>query len=393
MLAKAKPPAFMRRVLRRVAAASVCVLYVMCGALGAYADNSVTITNNIASGAVCIAIEEYDIDDSGRRVECEALRHCVPGETIYRETNIINSGEDAWIRVRLERQSDAGIQELPDSMIGLASDKWLKRGDYFYYTEAVNHDQTIPFIKSISIPTTWTEGASKNTFAIISHAEAVQVRNFDPVWGADDPWFGTLIETSVHTRYDGPTATEKQAFRVNFLGGIEGMVAYGDNFFSNWENMMPGDHLKDSMVVKNEYTSAVTVYFSAVTQADDEVLDDLIISIDCNDKFLYTGPLSSFTLKERELGVLMPGESMTLSYELIVPDALTNDFALKEITTRWTLRGELNDASANGGVRTGDESGLYLWGLVSVITLAGICGCAVLYRRKTRKEAEADGKK
>jgi len=158
------------------------------------------------------------------------------------ETEVINNVGIGDISIGLEEfeLDESGIEGLSDYMVTLDSNQWVKVGDYYYYIVPVDKDVSIDFVKEVRIPTEWDESYADKSFSIVVTADAVQADNFTPDFKSDDPWFGTVIETCVHTSYTSVQA-EDEAFSVVFEGGAEGLVRTGDDFFANWGELMPGD--------------------------------------------------------------------------------------------------------------------------------------------------------
>lgn len=303
----------------------------------AYAESKLETVNNLGMGAVGINIAEYQIDKDGKEADYEDFKTILPGQKISKISRITNTGEPAWIRCKLEFVSETELEALDESMITLASDKWIKRGDYYYWPKAVPTGEHVDFTESVLFPKEWTEKVANTEFQIIISADAVQERNFTPDFLAEDPWFGTMIEMTMYEK-SRVIPTEDKAFEVVFRNGTEGLFANTEDFFANWSTMMPGDVFEDTLHIKNSYSTPIELYFSTETIADDILIKQIGLEIrDGSDKVIYSGTLHG-ALAEMKLIWLNPGDETNLKYKVTVPKELTNKYAMMDTKTKWIFR-------------------------------------------------------
>lgn len=304
------------------------------------------VINNIGIGDISIGLEEYELDAQGNEIPYVDNKVIIPGQKVDAIVRITNNANDAWIRAKLDFASEDGLEGLNDNLLNIASDTWKKIGDYYYYTVPVESKNYVDLIDSIRMPYHWTEADTKKGFKLIVTADAVQEANFDPNFESEDPWFGTIIETCVHTAYD-KTELIPQDFSVEFKGGAEGLVKIGDDFFSNWGELMPGDTVSDKVLIKNNYSKSIYMYFSTETIADDDLLKAVTLTINNGDKVIYEGTMDGAIKDKIQLALLRRGEEITLDYTVHVPAELTNKFALNETKTKWIF--ECKVKSSGGG--------------------------------------------
>ena len=233
-------------------------------------------------------------------------------------------------------------------------DDWVKCGDYYYYTKPVKHGEAAEFLKSVSIPAEWTEALSEKDQKINFTADAVQEKNFTPNFKSDDPWFGTVIEQSVTDAYTVPV-TSNNPFSVAYEGGAAGLVKVGDDFFSNWGTLMPGDVVSGKVTISNKYAQSVKIYFRTDTIADDNLLQKLHLKIACDGQTLYDGSMAGEITNKVLLGDFAQGSSKDLTYTLTVPAELDNQYAMNKTKTKWIFTAELPE-TPNKTVATGDSS-------------------------------------
>lgn len=87
-----------------------------------------------------------------------------------------------WVRAKLDYKSNDGITDVNDGNITFASDKWKKRGDYYYYSDPVKSGDSIDLMKAVKIPTTWDNDYAKKSFSIIVTVEASEALPSDLGW-------------------------------------------------------------------------------------------------------------------------------------------------------------------------------------------------------------------
>ena len=315
----------------------------------AYAATQTYTTETVNTGQmgqVAIELREYELDAQGKEIPYQNEKVVLPGQHVDKIVRISNLGNDAWIRIKAEFLADEGIRGVDHSRLILANDKWVRVGDYYYYTAPVPRGQSVDFIKGFTVPTEINENASGKHFSIHVTSDAVQERNFNPDFTSEDPWFGTLIEQRIYEPFDiDPGAND--TFSVIFKDGAEGFVKPQDDFFHNWGTMLPGDTLSGEVLVGNNYNRVVEIFFNTETIADDELLQQLHITIQNGDTVIYEGPLSG-TVDKVSLGKFKKGQSTTLKYTVHVPEELRNKFALTETKTKWVFSAKLNDSYTGG---------------------------------------------
>lgn len=307
------------------------------------------VTNNVSMGDISISLQEYELDVNGREIPYQNDKQILPGQTIDKIVRISNKANEAWIRAKLEYDTLAdGFCGMDDSMVTLSDSFWIRRGDYYYCTVPVERGDSVDFIDKVRIPPEWDGNYAGKSFQVIVTAEAVQTDNFKPDFSSSDPWFGTLIETCVHTGYEHK-AESMDNFSIVFEGGAEGMVRVGDDFFHNFGSLMPGDTLSDHVQIKNNYNRNVRIYFRTETVADDELLNALELEIKNGDDVIYSGTLDGEVEEDIELACLSNGMEGMLTYNLYVPEWLDNSYALAKTKTKWIFTAVLSTGSIQVG--------------------------------------------
>ena len=361
--------------------------------------------NHVRVGDVNIRLTQYDLNEKGKRISCREPKTVIPGETVRRTAEVTNLGADAWIRIHAGFENKDGIRGVDVSMLELASEKWIKKGEYYYWPGAVPHGETIPFLKAVRIPAGWDSGESGRTFRIVIRADAVQERNFTPDFEAEEPWFGTVIEQCVHDEYSADSEGSDIRFKVEFRGGAEGLVKTGDDFFSCWPELLPGDTGTGSVFIRNRYAQAVRIWFHSETAADPEtdlLIGKLHLTIRNGAEMIYDGPLSGVT-ENVSLGDYRTGDESELIYTLKVPEELNNLYARTDTLTKWVFECELLEPEGPDQpekdkdkpdpprtpdkpvqpVKTGDENAPALY--AALCAAAALSIAAALYISRIRK--------
>lgn len=305
-------------------------------------DYETSVTNNLSIGDINIKLNEYEIKD-GKKIEYENNKIVLPGQSVSKIVEITNVANPSWIRMKVEYTSNSGINKMDDSMIHVL-DNWMKQGDYFYYKNIVNTNETIQFIDTITIPYEWDSDYKEKNFLIVITAEAVQSKNFTPDFDSEDPWFGTLIETCIHSDYTVSEDLEKD-FSIIFKNGAEGFIKENDDFFSNFNTLMPGDIVSDFFIIGNHYNKDVEIFFSTdlldnYSEIQKDLLNKINLKILKNDKEIYNGPLYGKDLNI-SLGVYEQNTESIITYELSVPKEFTNKYALSDVNIKWIFEAKL----------------------------------------------------
>lgn len=326
-------------------------------------DYQTEVINSISIGDISITLDEFELDADGNLIPYQDNKTVLPGLKIDKIVKITNQANRAWIRAKIEYTSDDGIQGMSDDMVTMGAESWKKIGDYYYLTEPLGQSETAEFIRTVRIPPEWDETYSDKSFAVVITADAVQEANFIPDFTSESPWFGTVIETCVHSKYDTVHVGE-QSFSIAFEGGAEGLVKVGDDFFSNFGDLMPGDIVSDTVNLRNSYHKPVSLYFRTETSAADELLHAVEIEIRNNEKVIYAGSLDGAITENVQLAFLQSGESAVLSYTLHVPASLDNRYALSKAETKWIFSAELkktgggSSSSSEGSKSTAPKPGV-----------------------------------
>ncbi len=390
-----------KRTMTALAAAAM--LAGIAGTYGYFSD-IVTVTNRIALGDVNISLNEYE-RKSGTEVSYTNPKVVLPGDVISKIPRITNHGEACWVRARIFYENDRKeLEAFSDkNLMGIPSE-WVKRGEYFYYTEILKPKETATIFQELEVPQDWTEEHSSQKLQVNIQADAIQAANFQPDFNDMSPWGNQEIELCIHEE-NGKTVSEKEKVKlsVEFNGSAHKLLAVPEDFFANVGTAMPGDVFRDSAAISNTTQNTAELFFHTglVCQRADrmDLLKKLKLTISMDGRIIYSGDLQAEKLKsDISLGKFQPGQEGTLDFTVSVPKELKNAYALRDTAVKWYFTvyeddqtptvppkdGEWNDSQAPerkdtagklSSVKTADESPilyLILLGLLSVITLTTV---------------------
>ena len=331
-----------KKLLCGLAAAAVLTASFSPAIFAAKNIGHVEVTNNLKTGDIRISIKELEGD---RKTPYDMVnpKTVLPGQPVDKVVQVHNEAEEAWIRVTAEWDSQGNGVAMDTSMLVLSDpEKWKRVGDYWYYLEPVPNGKYAEFIEGFRVPNFGNE-VSELGFDLYITAEAVQSKNFTPNFDDDvDPWNGTLIEYCEHHEpYDFGEEDDAE-FAIEFRGGAEGLVRMVDgkdgeeDFFRNWRNLMPGDTVTGQFRVTDKYNLPVEIFFSTESDADDELISTLTLTITDNDgNVVFNGPMSTVIDNPVSLGKFGLNSEKVYDFTVSVPTWLQNRFSLLETHTKW----------------------------------------------------------
>ena len=346
---------------------------------------TVETINNIGLGNVSISLNEYKVDANGKETAIPGnsdQKIVLPGETISKLSKITVNAKKSWIRAKVMVSGDKEIKDLDPKWVRLVEDKhWVKKGDYYYYTEPVDHGKTISFTKDVVVPITEENEVANKKFNVIIWADAVQYDNFKPNFNSDNPWFGTVIETSAYTTHRDKEAGNS-GIAVWYEGGAQGLIANTSDTFKNFATLMPGDTVSDSLTIANSYSSPVRLFFRIDAIDNEKLAKQVTLKIKAGEIEIFNGTLAS-AMKEIYLAYMTPGYQAVLTYELNVPAELKDEYELTDAKQKWVFRAELSDGSYTPG-NTSDPNNVmkYVYVLGGCLAVAAIAGSIVIATKK-----------
>ncbi len=362
------------------------VAALLCGIQPLYAEGTTVETvNHIGLGNVSISLNEFKVDSQGSEIPIPGNadnKIVVPGEIISKLSKITVNGSKSWIRAKVLVSGDRRIEDLDESWVTLCDDQnWLKKGEFWYYTEPVDHGKTIRFTKEVHVPADEDNSTSGAPFQVVVWADAVQYENFKPNFNAEDPWFGTVIETSVYDTFRNKENGETHFF-VSYEGGAQGLIANTGDVFANFRTLMPGDTVSDSLVIGNGYHQPVRLFFRIEGAENDSLAKEIKLHIKAGEMQIFNGTLAD-AMNEIYLAYMTPDWQAVLTYELEIPDHLKDEYELEDSEQKWIFRAELNN-TRRIIPRTGEENRNGFFTAVLAVSAAGALAAYTILRRTKR---------
>lgn len=157
----------------------------------------------------------------------------MPGDSISKIPRITNYAQPCWVRARIVMENNRnqmdGIQE--EMLVGISS-KWVRRGEYYYYTKALKKRESVDLFHSVKIPESWTEEHNGQELGMVIQAEAIQKANFTPDFSGMSPWGNQEIELCVHEKEGAPVCRMPETdLSVEFNGKAHKLLAVPGDFF------------------------------------------------------------------------------------------------------------------------------------------------------------------
>lgn len=120
-----------------------------------------------------------------------------------------------------------------------------------------------------------------------------------------------------------------------------------EKMFLEGLDMNPGDSVKNTLIIENNYDFAYSLYMSAKRITDEEEYDllnviDLEVTFD--DKVIYKGPIINENSDEKILlGVFQPDSSKTLKAVATLSESVGNEYKNKYVEVDWLFIAEGDD--------------------------------------------------
>ena len=344
----------MRKRMIKLAAATAAALLGVAGTYGLFSD-TLKVKNHIALGDVNIGVKEYARKGSSE-VTYQDPSLVLPGETVSKIPRITNYGMFCWVRARVGYENrGAELTGLSDEQIGGISKDWVKRGEYYYYTQPLKRKASADFFQSVSFPEEWTEAHSGQKLGVTVQAEAIQAANFEPDFSAMSPWGNQKIEKCVHEQSGTVTCRNQETkLSVEFNGKAQKLMSVPGDFFANMGTAMPGDTFSDTISLSNTAKKAVSLSFRTAVEGQNQeqtaLLKGIPLTISLDGKQVYQGTLDSPGLKkEHSLGNYAPGKTGKMSFTLAIPSEWDNAYALREAEVQWIFTVRQKDAEGSEG--------------------------------------------
>ena len=308
----------------------------------------------------------------------ETHKLIAPGMTVPYAPVITYRGIDAYIRFKTDISNSVLSIE---NFKGL-SDKWVKRGDYYYYIEPVSHGAEIDTFESFHVPEEWNErepdSFMNSRFTITSLCDAVQAENFSPDYTSENPWGDLIIQDNTYMGSSYEEYEKSDSAPINLYFKNQGKYSLNSELLSN-NSLKPGSTFSNEIVIYNESDRNMEVFFSAdkISSQEKQNLGEILcLHMTIDGKEFYNGNLRAEELVNwKSLVVMEKGTSHKLKYEIYLPSEADNSYEEKEQNYVWNLMARDVDSTPE----TGDSAMLIFWLIAGSIAASGL---AVLKERK-----------
>jgi len=99
-----------------------------------YFSDTLQVVNYISVGDIKISVEEFEKKGT-KEVLYNNKGDVLPGAVVSKIPRITNRALPCWVRARILYTNDRKeLEGLDDTKLSGFSSKWIKRGEYYYYT-------------------------------------------------------------------------------------------------------------------------------------------------------------------------------------------------------------------------------------------------------------------
>lgn len=306
------------------------VFFLLMTISGVYSFTSEVINgteSTLSTSYIDIAIDEVNSDGTPFSREEEFV---VPGEEITLIPRINNLGAECYLRAKITYTIDGEEYNELDYIDGNFT-SWANDGDYYYYENSVNKDESLDLFNIVRIPDDLADNKVDSNISVNVLVEAVQAKNFES-W--DDVEVMGAVERAYYVETDGEST-------VVYENNSDQYIRLDDAFFDNLGSLLPGDSTIENISVKNSSTHVmdylISIDDSKMTQEEIDLLEniELIITNDNDGEEVYSGNLH---INDKiSLGTFNPGESGDFTLEVKIPKNLNNQFSKIFMKIIWTF--------------------------------------------------------
>lgn len=339
--------------------------------------NELNITENgLSTGSVDIEIKEYNKDSEPFDEDGSMM---MPGSEIILIPRINNLGMDCYLRAKIEYTINNEEFPITEYIEGNYL-SWTKNGDYYYYDSVFTKKSSIDLFNKVKIPNLSSEYNGK---LVVVHiiVEAVQSKNFDGNWN------NVNVIKSVDRAYDIDYEGESS---IIYEDHTNKHTTLSDKFFNKLGNMLPGDSVKDKVVLLNKSETENNYYLSIaydnLTDEEIRLLENIKLSIkNQNGEEIVNSNLAN--KNQYNLGIYKTGEGNIFNIEVSLPKDANNEFSKLYTKIKWIFSYEsLNDEEIKGddiiNPITGDFS-INIHITVFILSAIGFIVTLFLYKKET----------
>lgn len=329
--------------------AVMLILIMFVSGIYAFTNSTiVNVKNELNTGAVKIELNEYSKNvDGTESLYSDVNLNVLPGQVISLIPRISNIGDSSYVRAKIGySNSDNSTATLTQKEINGIGEKWIKKGDYWYYTEPLKSGENVDIFNSVTIPTNLSNDYQGKEFRLDITAEAVQAENFKPDFDSNSPWSGIEVKEASVENYKTDKIQKNNSSKVEYENNANSYIKVSDTFFNKLGRVMPGDVLTEEVTIQNQTSKEVEYYVSTekgkeLSDIETELLEKLKLNITLNDKKIYEGKL--YKIENLSLGKYTKNEASKLLFTITVPEELQNEYANLSATLDWKFSVKVPD--------------------------------------------------
>lgn len=295
---------------------SILLLIMSISGIYSLSDEINKAESGLSTSAVDISMQEYN---QNNEIFLENGKRVMPGDEMTLIPRIKNIGIDCYLRAKITYTIDQETIITSDYIEGNYT-SWTKKDDYYYYDSILEKGKSIDLFNKIKVPNMESTFQEKTIFIHIV-VEAVQAKNFD------NNWDNVVIKDSVERTFD---IDYKGSASVIYEDDVNRYVNIDSHFFDNLGNLLPGDSMKEEVIIRNDNRSKKEFFF----EVDFDELNDLEKSLLQKISFVIKDEQGNILVetkladkKKYSLGVFSNNNSKKLIIELSLPTEIDNDYS------------------------------------------------------------------
>lgn len=355
-----------------------------------YCLSTVEVSNYFETGVVNIRLSEYQLHNGSLLSwKNDAV---LPGDTISRIPTVQNLGVECYVRIKI---SVGGISSISEENLVGVNPELIKADDgYLYYPKVLSFGESIEVFQGIFIPTDLSQEWEKSTFHVDVDVDAIQSKNFTPDFNLAKPWGSVdIIRYSGTEDYDVNKlkVSDSKSFKIEYMGSVKELIKNEDDFFTNFPYLMPGDWYSDSIILENNSSNDIKLYFRSENLDSSVLPDKILLTIytvsDGNKTIFYSGHLSAPELSKNSLLCVIEKNACDgVIFEVSVPAELNNQYTLLDSKVKWVFSTEpIEDTDVP---KTYDSVSL-LWASVAMFASSLWCLFLLVYYKRSKDRLDA----
>lgn len=351
-------------------------VWVIFAASGEYSAKQI-FNNEFETSGVDVEIKQFQKTKDGI-VEAEEDLPVKPGQTVSYIPRVTNLKTDSFVRVNLQLRDDPGGKDaLQESCFGETGPDWIKRGEWYYCTEALAEGQSKDLLETMRIPDEMN--SETGTLKVWARVDAVQAKNFSPDFNSLHPWGSVEIqEAKKGGNGESPARLAKPLKNPDFSYAREGVFECStEDLFSNFDIFQPGDSCREKLTMKNDSQDTMEVFFRT-ENLENELLREMKLSLSSNGRTVYSGTLASPELETfMKIAAIAPGSEGELNFEITMPSEADNGYSLLKDNVTWIIAVKKGDSSPE----TGDAITLIMMAVLAALTALALAVVVIISGR------------